>query len=496
MDEEYNQIILRTCLTDRILTFDPIMNVEYYGGLIIKNVHAGLLSIGASGEISPGIAKNWHVEEDNLTWIFDLRKGARFQNNREITGDDVKYSFQRLLSPRVKSPNSWFLQCIEGAREFENGIADDVKGIKVLDKYRVSVKLNAPYSEFLSVIAHFVCSIVPKEEIEKDRVVGCGPYMLEEASDSGCVLKAFTHFYGGAPYVDKMVFEYAPDDQAQILLYNQYDLIIVDNRALKDKVDGSEDITLKMSNIMATYYAGFNLESGSELIKNKEIRKAINQGVNKKRIMSEILSGMAVESRGPLPPNMLDDRNLNGYSYNLKAAKEIIQKCRFNEKERRIKILAREADGSPLSALYNKITDYIIEDINAIGIQCTVGKVASAKYIQEENMRKCDLFLSRWIADMGDPDNFLQSLFNPASMTDFTRYNNSSILEKLDIARKMVNPNKRANIYREVQQIITDDAPFIFLFHPQFAIACRRNVSGIKMNPLGLIAYEDIMLSK
>ena len=74
------------------------------------------MTISDTGDVLPSIAKNWYVEDDNLTWIFNLRKDATFHNGKKITAYDVKYSLERLLSPELDSPNTWFIDYIEGAR--------------------------------------------------------------------------------------------------------------------------------------------------------------------------------------------------------------------------------------------------------------------------------------------------------------------------------------------------------------------------------------------
>ncbi|WDC84348.1 ABC transporter substrate-binding protein [Caloramator sp. mosi_1] len=124
------------------------MAFDQQSAKIFINVHAGLLLPGLGVDIYPGVAKSWYVEEDNLTWIFNLKKGIKFHNGREVTAQDVKYSFERLLSPKLNSPNSWFLFDIEGAAEYNAGKVREVSGIKVLDRYCISLKLKSHIQDF------------------------------------------------------------------------------------------------------------------------------------------------------------------------------------------------------------------------------------------------------------------------------------------------------------------------------------------------------------
>jgi len=100
------------------------------------------------------------------------------------------------------------------------------------------------------------------------------------------------------------------------------------------------------------------------------------------------------------------------------------------------------------------------------------------------------------MADTGDPDNFLQPLFDPDNYSNGTRYNNPTVNEKMKLASGMVHPGKRAQLYKEIQKIIADDAPWIFLAHPQWATAGRQGLLGLNMGCLGLIKMENILIDR
>ena len=103
-------------------------------GVIAPNLLEGLFRLSPDGrEIEPAIAESFEVSEDGKTWTFNLRAGAKFHNGREITADDFKYSFERVLNPETRSPKAWMLSIIVGAEAFQDGSADEVSGIRVVD---------------------------------------------------------------------------------------------------------------------------------------------------------------------------------------------------------------------------------------------------------------------------------------------------------------------------------------------------------------------------
>ncbi len=487
---EREESIIRTSMITAPLNYDPAMAYDQESGQILVNEHSGILTIGASGEILSGIAKSWHVEDDNLTWIFNLRKGAKFHNGTEVTAEDVKYSYERLLNPDVKSANNWYLEQLEGSQDFASRRTREVSGIKILDRYRIALKLSSPYSGFLLNLGQFSCSIICKAEAVKGRIVGCGAYTIESKDNEGCLLKAFKDYYAGTPYIDKVSIKFNEEKADEGFKNGKYDFIPVDNKESREKLrDVSSKITMR--SILGSYYVGLNLESNSHAVKDLDIRRALNHAINKKRIIDEILGGMAVEAKGPIPPDMIPSDNLAGFDYKPSLAKDILRKK--GESLIRLKVISREGSED---TLFNRITKFVVEDLKAVGIECTIEKVPIDKYLNPETIKRCDLYVSRWIADTGDPDNFLEPLFNPATVTNFSRYDNSEVTQMMNDAKGVINPMKRMDMYKDIQKKIVNDIPWIFLYHPQMGHVAREGIIGAKQSPLGLIRYEDIIMEK
>lgn len=493
-NKEYEASIV-TCLPHRVPNFDPALNFDAIGSQIISNIHVGLLTMGEKGEISSGIAKSWYLKEDNLTWVFNLRKGVTFHNGKQITADDVKFSLERLLDPNLKAPNAWCLETVEGADSFSKGLASEVKGIKIIDKNRISIKLQYPYNGFLYSLGQFSTAIIDAKEAKKGNIIGCGPYMIAEENEEHCILTTFKDYFNSEPYVHKITVKYSSKNIVQDFLNEKYDFITIDNKIQLKQLNNS-DISLSKDAILASYYGSFNLKSSNELVQNKEIRKAINLAINKKRIVQDILGGLGIISKAPLPPAMVDNSNIKSYDYNRNVAKRLMHTHASRLANKRLKILVRTDEESSLVNTYNKITKYIIEDLKEIGIESTIIKTNHENYLKKKNIESCDFFISRWVADTMDPYNFLSSLFSSEGYANFTAYINPGLDKKLNTAKSIVNPNKRKKMYQEVQEVICDDAPWVFLYHSEIASARNNRCTGLKIDPLGMIRYENIIVEE
>jgi ABC-type transport system substrate-binding protein len=334
-----------------------------------------------------------------------------------------------------------------------------------------------------------------REDVEKGMYTGCGAYMQKEAGENKYELKAFDAYFGGRPYVDTIEVFYKDGDIAQNFLDGRYDFVVFSNNNGIEKILNSQyKHNLKTQDVMTTSFAGFNLRANSIFARNKEVRKALNYAVNKKKIVDEIESGLAREAKGVLPPSIIDDTSLLGFSYNPEKAKQILKKEGFYNSPKKLTVLGWQ-NNSQIKTNNQRVIDYLIEDFKAVGVECDIVRVPSEGYLSSENVSKCDIYIMGWIADTGDADNYLEPLFYPDNYTNFCGYDNSEVTKLMDEAKKTVNPEKRVNMYKNIQSLIVEDAPWIFLYHPETTYISREGIDNIKLNPLGKLRFEDIIVN-
>lgn len=491
VNKDTEETVIHMALNAGPLDLDPHVANDADSFPLLQNAHSGLLYIAPSGEISPGLAKSWYVEEDGVTWIFNLRRGAKFHNGREVTAQDIKYSYERLLNPATKSTTTWLFDNVVGAQDYNAGKSNELTGVKVIDQYRVSIKLTSPYSGFLLNLGHVGASILAKEDISSSKLTGCGPYILESVKDNTCTFIGFKDYYGGAPYIDKIIAHYEIPDVAQGIIDGTYSCGNITNKEGLEKVKKSSSLKIDIRELMGIYYVGFNLESNCIFAHNKNARYAMNMGINKKKIIQDILGGLGREARGPVSPQIIDNSYLPDIQYNPTKAKDILRKEGVFDQKSRYKVIIRDESDN---TLFSKISQYVIHDLKSLGIPVEVFKVLPKDYLDPKSIAKSDIFIGRWIADTSDPDTYLQPAFNPSNATDFSRYNNPELLKEMEDARQIINPAKKLETYKKIQKEIVDDYPWIFLYHPLIAVVSDKTLSGIKINPTGITNFENIML--
>ncbi|MCX5898106.1 MAG: ABC transporter substrate-binding protein, partial [Proteobacteria bacterium] len=133
-------------------TVDPALIVDVYGAQIAAKLYNGLVCFNDDLAPAPDIAQSWSVSSDGLVYLFKLRKGVRFFNGREVTARDFRYSFERVLNPKTRSPRTWVLSRIHGAGSFMAGKSATVAGIEVIDPYVLKIELEKPFAPFIKLL--------------------------------------------------------------------------------------------------------------------------------------------------------------------------------------------------------------------------------------------------------------------------------------------------------------------------------------------------------
>jgi ABC-type transport system substrate-binding protein len=153
---------------DDVSTLDPAIGYDWQNWSMIKSLFDGLMDYEpGTTNLTPDLAESYSVSDDGMTYTFNLRKGVKFHNGRELTSDDIKYSIERSVNPETQSPGAGFFWSIDGFDSMSSGSANNLSGISTPDKHTVVIKLSQPDATFLHVVAINFSFAVPKEEIEK-----------------------------------------------------------------------------------------------------------------------------------------------------------------------------------------------------------------------------------------------------------------------------------------------------------------------------------------
>ncbi len=259
----------------------------------------GLVRIGDGLRIQPDVAKDWSLSADGLTYTFRLRKGVLFSNKREVKAGDFKYSFERILDPANRSPNTWVFEKISGAEDFMKGRAGDIDGIRVIDDYTIQLCLKRPFSPFLSLLAMTAAYVVPREEVGRwgpdfsSHPVGTGPFVLKEwRPNREIILEKREDYFSAAAKVKGIIYRIIPEDLTAV---TEFDLGNIDiltipaSEYARYKRDPVRKDLISSIKGLDTYYIGLNCSRPP--FNNIAARKAMNFAIDREKILNTVYEG-------------------------------------------------------------------------------------------------------------------------------------------------------------------------------------------------------------
>jgi peptide/nickel transport system substrate-binding protein len=517
---------LNFAITEKYQTLDPISISDVTSFHIASQIFECLLRFDDTDlSLQPMIAKSWVVSEDGLTYTFHLKKGVHFQDNdcfdsgkgRELKAADVVYTFKRICSNESDNyAYQLFKDKIVGAVEFhdsELGLNEkELEGVKAIDDYNVEIKLNKVSSIFLESVATIFGGIVAKEAIEKNAIVGTGPFVYSKASDSDTeiVLAKNNNYHikdaeGNAlPYLDAVSFNYIPQGQEQLDAFMAGDIDVVTNippNAIKELV---EDQIADFQDRPVKYFLGRNAETSIsfldlnttiEPLNNKKVRQAIAHAINKSRIVEDILKGEAYgpADHGLVPPSVrnYDFTSVVGLEYNVQKAKKLLAEAGYKDgKGFPTLIFTTNKNNTSLKVALN-IQKQLLTNLN---INVEISAVTLAESMETKKYAKGGISLEGWLAEYPDALSFLilaygenvpKSLEEP-SYPNGSRYVNPEFDKIYKNASETLDEKQKHELCLVADQMVTSDAPMIPLWYHEKYGLIQSSVKNYNPNAMNI----------
>lgn len=500
-----------------IASLDPAFAKNQSIMWAIHQLYNTLIEVDDKMQLKPSLAKSWELSSDNLLFTFHLRTDVYFHDDaaftngkgRLLTAGDVAYSFNRIIDRSVASPGAWIF----------NNRVDSVDGFTALDDSTFQLKLLRPFQPILGILSMQYCSIVPKEAIEKygsnfrSHPVGTGPFQIitwEEGQ--ALLLKKNSHYFEKdssgytLPYLDGIKVSFFDSKATEFLEFQQHrldfindidasfkDEILTKTGHLKKQWEGK--LLLQKHNYLNIEYLGILVDPDNELVRNsplrlQKIRQAINYGFDRRKMMLYLRNsiGTAAES-GFVPAGLpsFDTISVKGYHYDPAKSKQLLAEAGYPDGKNLpvIKLLT--------IPVYADLASYIANELNLSGIQIQVEAIQKSLLLEQTSKSQALFFRGSWIADYPDAENYLSVFYgkNPAP-PNYTRYKNQSYDELYEKAIAEKNDSMRYKLYRQMDQLIVNDAPVVPLWYDMAIHLVHTNITNFYPNSLNLLELRSV----
>lgn len=422
--------------------------------------------------IKPDLAETWDVSDDGLTYTFHLREGAQFHKGYgEVTANDVKFSYDRIMDPEVASNYA--------------GLFEPIEEIEVVDDYTVAFHLSSPYPAFLgSVLTYRPGYIVSQKAMEEKGAeafaldpIGSGPFVFESwTPNTEVVLTANDDYYLGYPQYSGVRMKVIQDEAAVAIGIENGEIMaanIVTPEALA-VLDGNPDVSLECVGSIAARYLWLNMKDGPTA--DPLVRKALWHATSTDLISEGVFDGWHAPIHTLLPPSVwswTDD--VTQYEYDPELARQMLAEAGY-------------ADGFDVSILYsqrpqdNGIAIALQDMWGEIGVNVELIGLDHPVYTAErqENRDEYDFVMVHFGRDT-DPNNFVQEVFHTSQ---FPPGSNAAYYDQVDdlieAGASESDLEAREAIYVELQEKIQEDVPGIPLVHTTACYAIRNEVGGFE----------------
>jgi oligopeptide transport system substrate-binding protein len=498
--------------TTGIASLDPAFAKNQSIMWPVHQLYNTLVEIDSGLNIVPSLAKTWELSDDRLLYTFHLRTDVYFHDNevfpqgkgRRMVAKDIAYSLSRIIDKNTASSGAWIF----------NNRVDTAQPFVALNDSTFQLKLLRPFHPILGILSTQYCSIVPEEVVAKygkdfrRHPCGTGPFRFGSWEEGeAMILPRNEHYWekdsaGNAlPYLDAIRIGFFDNKATEFLQFRQGALSFVNDidPSFKDEIltkkgelreQWKDKLQLKKHAYLNTEYFGILVDEQNPLVKNsptriKAIRQAMNYALNRPQLMMYMRNSIGIPAEAGFVPGGLPSHNaemVKGYAYDPVKARKLLSDAGF-----------RDGKGLPNIKLltipiYADVASFAAKQWEEIGIPVQVETIQKSLLLEQTAKSQALFFRGSWIADYPDAENYMAMFYskNPAP-PNYTRYKNPAFDVLYEKSLLETNDSLRYQYYRQMDQLVIDDAPVVPVWYDMAIHLIQPNITGFYPNALNLL---------
>lgn len=436
-------------------------------------------------DVEPSLATSWDLSEDGKVYTFHLRDDVFFHKGYgQLTSDDVKFSFDRILDPE------------EGSRYA--GLLSSIEKVVAIDDLTVEVHLKAPEPAFLvSAFAFRPGYIVSRRAVEElgadfsTNPIGTGPYIFDSwTTGQEVVLVSNEDYWNGAPYFKKVTMKVIPEETVSSLALQKDEINYLMVREVETQLELMSAPNIAMIVVPGTQLVPLWMNTSREPLNDVRVRRAIAHAIDLEEFTDAVLEGTGFTTHSVIPPPMIgytDD--VVKYPLDLEKARQLLTDAGYPGGGFELELVYRATGIKPAVAT-------ILQSMLArIGIQVILTVVETGEYTERRKAGDTDLnieLLSRF-----EPNQILTELLHSSSFPpggNISYYDGADDL--IDQQSVETDPERRRELLQQIQKQIAEDIPGYMLSIKPLVSAFQDYIKGHPDNTGHWMARFDLMYAE
>jgi peptide/nickel transport system substrate-binding protein len=495
-------------------------NVSFYVG---RRIYESLISVDKqTGEPLPRLAEKFEVSPDSQTLTFTLRDGVKWSDGSPFSGEDFKFTAEAVMRSKLTVHKNMF-QDIVGAKEFGEGRADTITGIRVDGGSRtIKVQLERPFCPALTDMGQY--PIIPKSVFGKYMdpkdaskniddapentapPIALGAFKFKEwVPNDHITLVRNDDFFGGKPLLDEWVLRVVPDATAvgAALKTGEVDAAVLQNPRDADDLRRADNLNVISQPSLGYTYIGWNmLRGGREFFQSKAVRQALAYGLNMDQVVEKIYFGEGKRLVAHTSPSSwaFDPTGLNPYSYDPQKAQQLLEQDGFSKGPDGI----YQKDGQPLefeivtnsgNTVRETFLQVAAEQYRQIGVKVNPRTEAFQALVErldhsrdpkygDQGGHDFDAVILGWTgATDPDPYSIWHSSQTGPGGNNFVGYKNDTVDKALEDGRTKCSRDERRAAYKVFNTQLNEDQPYNFGVSNNGLIAVNKRIQGVDTGP-------------
>jgi peptide/nickel transport system substrate-binding protein len=471
--------VLRIAREQDSTTFDPIYTILAPDVWVINQFYSTLVRANADAtDIVPDLAESWTVSDDGTVYTFKLRD-AQFSDGTPVTAEDVVFSLERVRDEETSPMRGLFTVMTKA---------------EAPDPKTAVLTLSTASPAFMSTLAMFAASIVPKHAVEAagesfgENPVGSGAFVLDEwrRGDRIILKKNPLYWEAGLPKLDGIEWIYVANDNTRVLQLKAGEVDAATFIPWNQIAGLEADPAINMQLDKSTRMDHILVNHAHPPLDQKSVRQALNMAIDQKAIVDAVTFGFGVPANSFFPLDGMDYNPDNpNYPYDPERAMAMLAEAGVSDLSLDFVIVAGDSAHEQIAVL-------VQDQLAKVGVTVNIVKMEAGQQWDALVAGEYDIGLMWWINDIFDPDQKAKFCVygDDENRSYYTNYKNPEVTRLVDEAAVELDPVKRRELYFEIQRIAKDDVHWIDLYYSPFRNASRANVHGFVQNPLGRYMLE------